>query len=166
MQDRLPEHIDPFSLAEREKSFAGKMPLAAMFRLGESLLDKTGSVDYELNFLKEDKTFVIRGYINAILKLECQVCCKPMDFQVDSSFSLAAVSSLDESSLLQDCYEPLLVKERKIPANEIVEEELLLALPIISKHSGCRIKREFSNSIGETDNPFSVLADFKYTGEH
>ncbi len=166
MQDRLPEYIDPFSLAEREKSFAGKMPLVAMLRLGESLVEKTGDVYYELNFLKEDKAFVIQGRVSANLKLECQVCCDPMDFQVNSSFSLAAVSSLDEALLLQDCYEPLLVEERKAPAKEIVEEELLLALPIISKHSGCRIEPELSNGIEETDNPFSVLADFKFTGEN
>ncbi len=166
MQGRIPEYLDPYCFAEREKSFTGKMPLSAMHRLGESLVEKTGDVHYEFNFLKEDKTFVVRGSVRAELKLECQVCCTPMDFSVDASVNLAAVSSLDEAGLLQDCYDPLLVVERKISAKEIVEDELLLALPIIPKHSGCKIEQPLVSNIEKPDNPFSVLADLKHTGDH
>ncbi len=165
MQGEIPETIDPHFMAERGRCFVGKMSLQKMDRLAEALVENIGGVDYELEFVKEGKTSAIKGRIQAVLMLECQVCLGRMEFVVDTVLNLAAVVSLDESAQLTDCYEPLIVTEGKSVAKDIIEDELLLALPIIPRHPGCQVERTPIKKAEETQNPFAVLADLKFKGD-
>ncbi len=165
MQGEIPETIDPHFMAERSRNFAGKMALQKLDRLAEALAENIGSVDYQLEFVKEGKTSVIKGRIQAILILECQVCLTIMELSVDTVLNLAVVSSVDEMAQLNECYEPLIVTEGKSVAKDIIEDELLLALPIIPRHPRCRIERTPIKKTEETQNPFAVLADFKFKGD-
>jgi len=141
------------------------MALQRMDRLAEALVENIGGVDYELEFVKEGKTSLIKGQIRAILVLECQVCLGNIELLVDTVLSLAVVSSFDEMTQLNECYEPLMVTEGKCVTKDIIEDELLLALPIIPKHPGCQIERNPIKKAEETQNPFAILADFKFKGD-
>lgn len=166
MQGEIPETIDPHFMAERGRAFTGQMGLQQMDRLGEALVENSGGVDYEIEFAKEGKISVIKGRVKAILILECQVCLGKLELAVDAVLSLAVVSSLDEAAQLNGCYEPLIEDtEGIIATKDIVEDELLLALPIIPRHPECRTERTATIEAEETQNPFAVLAEVKFKGD-
>ena len=172
MLDRLPEFIDPLQLAERRGVLNGRLPLSTMDRLAEMGADDGGFAEVELRFSKEGKIATVRGRIEATVGLVCQNCLGMIRWPVVSDVALGVVASLDEASLLPEPYEPLLLGTSKLALKELVEDELLLAVPTIPKHSErCLEKMAHknrpvieSNEVAH-ENPFSVLAKLKHTGE-
>lgn len=173
MLDRLPELIDPLLFADRECRLKGEIQLSSLPRLAAILAEDSGSVVIELSFGRHGRSPWVRGRIEAILRLKCQNCLEVLDWPVNSEFKLGIVTSIDEANLLSDDYEPLLVGEEKIALNEIIEEELLLSVPAFPKHdTECFVNTQaegnkFSekNAPSDPNNPFSVLAKLKSTGD-
>jgi uncharacterized protein len=88
-----------------------------------------------------------------------------MTYSVEAHTKLGMVSSLDEAALLPEAYEPLLVIDRQLRIKEIIEDELLLAIPFTPRHAECRIVNPIDQPpMRDTNNPFSVLADLKTRG--
>ena len=166
---RLPELIEPLSLAERDRNLKGEILLSSLPRLTDILAEDSGSVAIELSFGKDGRTAWVQGKVEAILRLKCQNCLDVMDWPIKSEFKLGIVTSIDEVTLLSDDYEPLLVGEEKIALNEMIEEELMLSIPTFPKHATrCLvytqaedIKSSEKNEQSGTNNPFSVLAKLK-----
>lgn len=166
MPDQILEPFDPYIAAERGRMYKGTIPLSQLGRLGDSVADKRGNVQYELYFAKEDNVRSVTGQVDVDIILQCQVCLDNVDLSINAQTRLGLVSSLDEASELSSAYEPLLVVDKKITLIDIVEEELLLAIPIIPRHEQCNITNPNNRvSAEEKENPFSVLADLKLTGD-
>jgi uncharacterized protein len=174
MLEQLPEFIDPLLCAENRRTYKGEMALSAMPRLADVLGEKSGTVTFSMAFDKQGRLAVLKGHLSAVLRLVCQNCLDIFDWPVDIDFNLGIVESDEESALLPDAYEPLLVRERKTSFKEIIEEELLLTLPAFPKHAegNCfinNIRFDAAASEGEvrsrSGNPFSVLAKLKNTGD-
>ncbi|MGH8549901.1 MAG: YceD family protein [Methylococcales bacterium] len=166
MPDRSTEYLDPFIIAERGRSYTGTIALSQLDRLGNSLVDNRGDVRYALHFAKEDKVYAVAGQFKADLFLECSVCLDKMIYPVEAHTKLGMVSSLDEAALLPEAFEPLLVVNRQLRIKEIVEEELLLAIPIIPRHAECRIANPSDQPpMSRMNNPFSILANLKLRGD-
>ena len=166
MLDRNTEYFDPFIIAERGRSYKGAIPLSQLERLSDALIDNRGDVQYDLAFAKEDKICSVTGQVKADLFLECSVCLGEMIWGVSSDTKLGIAASLEEAARLPEAYEPLLVVERQLRIKEIVEDELLLAIPIIPRHEACRFETAVDgHPMTERHNPFSILADLKSPGE-
>ncbi len=167
MLDRLPKFIDPLLLTERGRDINGEMKLSALPRLAELLADERGVVVFELSFFKQGGQAVLQGKITTVLKLRCQNCLQTLDWPVDCTFRLGVVSSLDEAKRLPEDLEPLLVGQEKTVLKDIIEEELLLSVPLFPKHAKqCFDYRQYSDAPTETrqsktDHPFAVLAKLK-----
>jgi uncharacterized protein len=171
--ERLPVHIDPIRMADTRRLLEGCITLAEMVRLGESLQDSAGEVAVSLEFGTDNEGIrFMRGRIRAEVSLECQRCLETMRFPIDSEFALAMVRSTVEAEALPSHYEPLLVEGEPLFLRDIIEDELLLALPIVPMHAPdeCSISTSSSMAAGETrkdtgatekENPFAVLADLK-----
>ena len=173
MLDRLPELIEPLLFADRDRRLKGEILLSSFPRLTSILAEDSGSVAIELSFGRNGRSAWVQGTVEAVLRLKCQNCLGGLDWPVKSEFKLGIVTSIDEVKLLPDDYEPLLVGEEKIALNDIIEEELLLAVPAFPKHdTKCFVyaqteDEKSSESIeqSDTNNPFSVLAKLKNTGD-
>lgn len=172
MLNRLPEFIDPIAFADRQKQLIGEIALNSLTRLGSALSDDNGVVNIDLSFFKEGRLAVIQGTINASLKVECQSCLEAMDWDLNLTTNLAVVNSLEQADKLAGEYEPLILDEERIPLNQIIEDELLLALPDFPRHQQkCSDYQESVLSVEEdnektqSNNPFSVLAQLKNTGD-
>ena len=165
MVEHLPELIDPLALAEKNRQFKGSMPVSKMTRMQDILLRREGEVRFELRFGKDGKFAVITGMVEADLELQCQCCLGAIACPVSSRVSLAVVGSVDEAGLLPGCYEPLLFDKANIPLADIIQEELLLALPTIPQHGRCEAYKPKEKGpkleIPERPNPFAVLAKLK-----
>lgn len=173
MLDRLPEYIDPLHLADKRSVLRGQIPLHSLDRLADMLYSDAGAVAVELFFGREGRLAKIEGQIKAVLLLKCQNCLEAVEWPVDSMVKLGIVSSIDQADRLPEDYEPLLVEEADIPLKDIIEDELLLALPAFPKHqhhcfaSNPNNKAD-SSSDGQSsfsENPFSILANLKNIGD-
>lgn len=171
--ERLPVHIDPIRMADTRRLLEGRIALAEMVRLGESLQDSAGEVTVSLEFgIDNEGIRFMRGRIQAEVSLECQRCLETLRFPIDSEFALAMVRSTVEAEALPSHYEPLLVEGEPLFLRDIIEDELLLALPIVPMHESdeCSVGTASEQAAGgmrkdngtaEKANPFAVLANLK-----
>jgi uncharacterized protein len=166
MLDRNNENFDPYITAERGRSYKGTIPLCQFERLSDSIIDDQGEARYTLVFAKEDRLYTVGGRVHANLYLTCSLCLEKMVLDVDSEIKLGIVSSLLEAERLPDEYEPLLVVDNQLKIIDIVEEELLLAIPIIPRHVECDINQFVDqHPTQHRNNPFSILAELKSSGD-
>ena len=172
MLDRLPVLIDPVNFAERGKRLSGAIEISELTRLSDMLLDNSGVVEIDVSFDKEGRLSTIQGEIKANLIVECQSCLKQFVLPISRNFKLGLVSSLEQADRLASDCEPLILENEKISLNELVEDELLLALPDFPRHDyQCVERGEVEPAVSDideqltTNNPFSVLAKLKNTGD-
>lgn len=131
---KLPQFVNPIDLCDKGTILEGELPLQAMNRLNDILANKEGNVLIKLDFHKnEQKVRVITGAIAGHLSLLCQRCMNPMGYPLDLSPHLCPVFESSAQRVLAG-YEPLIVTEEPIKLTDIVEEEILLTLPIVPKH--------------------------------
>ena len=133
--DDLVQLIEPFHLASLGQRLKGRVAIAKMTRLLPSLLEDRGYADVELQFgIDSAGQAFVKGYVNAELSLLCNRCMEKMTMPIQADFNLGIVHSYVQAERLPAEYEPLVIQESQIKTLDIVEDELLLALPIIVKH--------------------------------
>jgi len=76
----------------------------------------------------------ISGRVQAQVYIVCQRCMQPMPWGIDEAVSLAIVRSEQQVDQIPSCYEPLIVTEDAVSLLELVEDELLLAMPAVALH--------------------------------
>lgn len=162
----IPEHIDPFRYAEQSLGLDGKVKVADLKRLDMNL-DKNAEIAVNLQFgIDEQKITYLKGHLETKLSLQCQRCMEPLVYGIMSDFSLGVVSTLDEANSLPEQYEPALAAEGSLALRELIEDEIILNLPIIPKHEPdeCKVKLPLAESgwePGKGKNPFHVLESLK-----
>ncbi len=153
------------------RSFEGSLPIASMRRLCEVLASADGEVKFELDFGRDSLGI---SYVDvraqAALTLTCQRTLEPfvLPLVLDTRLGLIR-QERDEAGLPADC-EPLLVAEdgRLNPA-EVIEDELLLALPLVPVDPESSLPDEVTGhdpdevlaGEGRSENPFAVLRELK-----
>jgi uncharacterized protein len=193
MSKRLPELIEPVRLAEKNSLLEGRVSLARMKRLAPSLYkgaaggnenessENQGELEVKLQFgIDENRQANIRGRIVGNIQLICQRCMQAMTFKVDNKVSLAIVGTDTQAANLPGYYEPLVTDEEgNVSLTELVEDELILALPTVAMHdikecpAGDRFvskqERPKQGQVSDADqdvesgrpNPFAVLEQLK-----
>lgn len=168
---KLPAGIEARRWIEQGLSLHGQMPLDQLERLSELLLDKSGDVSLELQGSRDRQGHgLLSGRVQTCLQLECQRCLTAVALPVDSSFILMPMTPAQEAKLaaeLPDEYEPLLIDEQgMVDLQQLIEDELLLALPSIVRHESedCQVTTQFGQLSAEAEqqleqkkNPFAVL---------
>lgn len=138
MSEQLPERVDPVRLALNGAVLRGQLPFSACGRLLEFALNPDGRIDLELVFGREDGVTRVRGRVEATVRLQCQRCLEPVDLTVRCNVSLGVVASLAEADRLPEDCEPLIREgEGPIAVADLVEDEIILALPYIPRHPAC-----------------------------
>lgn len=104
------------------------------------------------------------------VQLQCQRCMRPVDVAVESSRSFRFVKDEATAAALDDeSEEDVLVLAPQIDALELIEDELLMALPLVPMHERCPeplaapVPDEALPSTGQDDkpHPFAALARLK-----
>ncbi len=167
MPKAWPERIDPTRWAEQGKEIVGHCPLADLERLVTSLSAAEGGVDFRLCFGTDTEgRHLVTGRITTHLSLLCQRCLSPFGFPVDREVSLCVVEDLDSVDRLPAAYDPLMVEDGFVSVREVVEDELLLSLPVVATHAleQCPARAVLAQYAAEEPqegvgkpNPFSIL---------
>lgn len=172
---RLPLEVDPFRLAAREEHLQGAISLKQMKRLSSALSSDEGDVLVDVIFSVDlNRVVLLSGTIQAEAKLICQRCMEEMDLPIKLDFQLAFARSEAEMERLPEGYEVTLIEDTPMMLSDIIEDEILLALPPIPKHlddtcSSDNIDKgwdsqqttEPNTENVKQDNPFNVLASLK-----
>lgn len=169
----LPGSVDALKLCQQSVKVSGFLPLANLQRLSRQLYVAEGDVQAELVFsIDEQSRKTISGHLEAALPLVCQRCLERLDVTVTSEFALALVWNDDQAAQLPRTLDPVLMEGEELDLLEIVEEELLLALPLVALHEPgvCQPPELLNQSVDdeaveERINPFQVLASLKLEGK-
>jgi len=161
MQTRLPDKIDLWKLARSAESLQGEIPLQRLARLQGLLCASDGTVTFTLTGgIDEQGIRFVTGHLSTRVELICQRCLAPLALPLDVDLHLGLVHSESQAADLPKDYDPLLAPAEGVALNDIVEEELLLALPLIPKHADKRYCATLAPAPSEPaqTRPFAALA--------
>ena len=111
--------------------------------------------------------------VHANFPMECQRCLTPVDvpLDVERSFRFVADEATAEA-LDEECDEDLLALSREFDLRELIEDELLMALPVVPRHAECPTSvplassdDDFEAANSEKPNPFAALAALRKDGK-
>ena len=129
--DGIPLRVKASQAVTRREAFTGSLALAKLPRLAATLAEPTGELHVELQAMRDDEgQDWLHGEIRGRVPLTCQRGLHAFDWNCDVALSLALVGSeAEEQKLLKDA-ESYLVEDDELPLRDLVEEEVLLALPM------------------------------------
>ena len=87
-----------------------------------------------VHFAREAGVAVAELTMSGTAKVACQRCLEAMDVAVESRVRVGLIGAQAEVSGVPEDLEPMLAPEGRVSIGELVEEELLLALPIVPLH--------------------------------
>ena len=128
-----PLEIDRLADGEADIDFA--VPLAELPRLRSQLASVDGMVSGRVHFTRESGLAVADLTLSGEATLVCQRCLGTMTESVNSSVRVALVGSEADASGVPEDLEPVLAPGGRTTVGELIEEELLLALPIVPLHA-------------------------------
>jgi uncharacterized protein len=124
--DRLPVDDDPWVL---------DLPVTDLPRLAGSLAKAEGVVRATIDFGRSQNLPLLRVGAEVEVTLICQRCLQPMQVLLEGESQVALVENLAQADAVPEDVEPVWVESRKVDLREVVEEELLLALPLVPMHA-------------------------------
>jgi uncharacterized protein len=164
--NRLPEQLDAWRMVATQRTFEGVLPLSDMPRLRGALADTEGSARVSVEFGEDNLRIpFVELRIDARLPLECQRSLQRFAYPVKIVQRLGLIRDEEGEDALPEGYEALLVGDDGLlrPA-ELVEDELILAVPVVPVAPGTEaVERDWSASEEETQraSPFSALSALK-----
>ncbi|GAB3365245.1 YceD family protein [Lysobacter rhizosphaerae] len=144
----------------------GRLPLSALTRLEDSLLDTKGEVRFALEFDRDSlQVPYVELRIDAELPLVCQRSMDRFLLPVRIVQRLGLIRDEADEAALPEGYEPLLVPDDgELRTAELVEDELILAVPVVPVKPGSEaVERDWPATQVEQEraNPFAALSALK-----
>ena len=170
----LPKQLDLRGLAARGVHIEGTVSSEDLPRLADSGIAIADSGSAAFDFRRDEEArYVVALCVEANLVMQCQRCLSDMEVPVKSASLMACVWTDEEAAALPATYEPLLVDDTA-DLSDIVEEEILLAIPVSPMHEKeCKPAGQWAaletdteqpaevDETGERDSPFAVLERLK-----
>ena len=151
--------IDGFEFASAGAMQQGVLPLSGFPRLRDMLASDAGEVAYSVQGVRDERGRPsLKVSVKGTLQLRCQRCLEPLPFEArcDELLVLAA-SQAEIDAEAADAQAPdRLLAAREMPLGELVEDELILAVPFAPRHERCVQRPAADASAGRT-RPFADL---------
>lgn len=160
--------INPWRAVAAEQGFTGEAFPQDLPRLTEVLAGAGGTAEWPARFVlrfgrdAEGRALVV-GRAALTLSLICQRCLGEVRIPLDAPLALGLITSEVQADGLPGDLDPVLVDENGIRPLDLVEEELLLAIPQFPLHHESACKALATLPRGDADqtprggNPFAVL---------
>jgi uncharacterized protein len=150
--------IDGYDFAAAGATLRGTWAVGDFPRLRDKVASSAGMIDYKVEGVHDELgRAALRVTINGTLQLTCQRCLEPLDFavRVDTTLVLAR-SEAEIEALPDDASEPeRVVAGKEMPVGEMLEDELLLAVPYAPRHERCEALGKSATE--GADSPFADL---------
>ena len=178
----FPAQIEPFKWAEQGFTWSGTLPLSRFVRITReavgSIDNQLITIDCKLSMDAYHRIIWLDGHVETKVPVECQRCLDAVEISLSSDFHLALV---DDESLIERLDEDadfIVLGESEATTKgdyltntsptvdllALIEDELLLLMPLSPKHDVCEHKHQpTTEEVVEEkrDNPFEVLAGLK-----
>ena len=151
--------IDGFEFASAGATQQGIWPLKELPRLRDMLANDAGEVAYEVSGVRDGRGRpALRLQVRGTLSLRCQRCLEPMEFEVNTDETLVLATTLAEiHAEPADAHAPdRVVAGREMALGELIEDELILALPFAPRHEDCS-----AAGMGDQDSGSSPFAGLR-----
>ena len=154
-------------MVAKRRGVQGHLPLSALARLRDSLVDADGEVTFSLDFDQDPLLQVpyVELRIDAQLPLLCQRSLQRFLFPVRVVQRLGLIREEADEAGLPEGYEPLLMPaDGMLQTVELVEDELILAVPVVALMPGTEAMEAdwpVSEAEQEDANPFAALSVLK-----
>lgn len=136
------------------RSFEGSLPVAELPRLIKALAKDSGEIAYHLDFEQGQLGgSELHVRLAARLTLECQRTLQPFEWPVEVDSRLGLLTREDDAAALPEQCEPLLLEHGSLQLRTVIEDELLLALPLVPVKPGSEMLQ------GEWNTPGQVVQD-------
>ena len=140
-----------------------------LIELADDTHDNSESLKVELSVKKNGDVIMWRLTTTGTLWQTCQRCLEPVATSLNTESEMALLTKESHVGLLDEDTEFLFVNEltddNRLYLLAMIEDELLVDLPLSSKHDDCEMAvsqvGEFVADVEEKDNPFAVLAGLK-----
>lgn len=150
----------------------GEVKLAELGRLPNGVLNQDAMLAYRLSFYRDASgACVVEAEIDANLIMDCQRCLQPVTVAVHQRTLLAITKITEEIQSLDARYEPFALAGDELCIMQLLEDELLLAVPFSPLHpeAECAGKQALDKINTEArPGPFAALAGLagKVRGKH
>lgn len=172
-----PFRLDVVAFAKEAGELAGRWPLAGFDRVADSAVAGAPVTDAdEVSWSARGEQRQMRGgdaqiwmHLEAAthVSLECQRCLKPVDVALRIARNFLFVHGEDAAAQLDaDTEDDVLAITRALDLRELIEDELLLAMPIVPRHEVCPqplVTLVDDEPVEDKPNPFAALAALKRT---
>jgi len=169
---------DPQRLARAQHQWSGVIEVGTLERFASALVGAEKPVNWQARFSMEPgadgeaSAWLTLEYL-AHTKIACGLCAEPLDLLIDEKrrFSFAAdeedASRLDEQADDHD----VIVAEPSFDLLDLIEDELILALPVHAQHEECPTDSQDGNGMAglastdgaagvqQTQRPFADLGN-------
>lgn len=132
------------------------------------LAEARGEAHFELEFGRDVLGMAyVDTAIRARLPLLCQRTLAVFDLPVEVETRLGLIGHEQDEAALPQGWEPLLVADGMLSPADVVEDELLLAVPLIAVKPGSDMDSKYNEQPAEpvvepgTHKPFAALAALK-----
>jgi uncharacterized protein len=135
------------------------IPLKEFPRVLPLLAGTDGAARGRVHFTREGRIAVAEVSIAAEVMMLCQRCLSPLKWPVASTGRAALVATHAEVAVVPETLETVLAPEYRISLRDLVEEELLLALPLVPRHPDKECVGDRADTKSETNRPFAQLSE-------
>jgi uncharacterized protein len=177
-----PDRLDVRAFAQNAAQLEGELPLSKLERLAQDLYwqegDLASKTDQKLSWQATGESVAVTGGVaqswlhlslQAQVPLQCQRCLKEMSHEVDVQLSFRFVKDEAEANAQDDdAEEDLLVASKQFDLLELIEDELIMALPYVPVHEVCPVpvklqasSEEYEAALNEKPKAFAALGELK-----
>ena len=158
--------IDGYDFAASRACLSGVWPIGDFARLSPLLSSQAGTVEYSLEGMPDAKDGpALHLRIRGVLQLGCQRCLAPLEFPLRIHAVLVLARSQAEIDALPVEAEgpDWMVASKAMEVHELLEDELLLAVPYAPRHEHCAAQARAG--AGSPASPFANLRGMLGTRE-
>lgn len=169
----LPHLIEPGKWADREALLDAVVPLRRFERLLAGALGSEGDVHVKTRFVRDSRGMPhLTGQLETVLSLTCQRCLDAVAIPVTADVDVFLLSDEAYADRLGEDEDYVVFEHGHLDLPELLEDELILALPLVARHEDCEPQIALSEPEPEVvvapvkkENPFQVLASLKQPDE-
>ena len=155
--------VNALELGARAASIERDLALAQLPRLNDAGALEGTRLRGELRFGLFEGRATVDTHISGTVLLTCQRCMKPCEVSVREVAPLIVVAT--DEDLVPAGFDPILGDAERLPVIEVMEEQLLLGLPLAASHppgTGCQREAEPQpgpDEVADRQRPFANLRE-------
>ncbi len=153
--------VNALELAGRAASIERDVELARLPRLIDAGALEGTRAHGELRFGLFEGRPTVDARVSGTVVLICQRCLTPCEVAVDEATPLIVLATVEDAAPAG--FDPILGNAERLPVIEVIEEQLLLGLPLVATHApgtGCGIRPEpVQDEASDRQKPFANLRE-------